>query len=156
MNYQIRGLDPHRFEYLWGLDDARLVAHRARRIRVDAEPGFPDRISLRDAPAGASVLLVNYEHLAVHSPYRASHAVYILEGCTDQFCRVGEVPPCVRDRALSVRAFDHDAMMVTAELVEGSSLDPCLREMLGSCTVSHVDVHFAKPGCFAARATRVR
>lgn len=67
MNFQICRLDPRRLEHLWGPDDARLAAYLARRMQVDAEPGFPDRISLRDAPSGANVLLVNHEHLAVHS-----------------------------------------------------------------------------------------
>ena len=53
MSYLIRGLDPSNFSHLWQLDDAELADHRAVRIVVDEEPGFPDRISLRDAPVGA-------------------------------------------------------------------------------------------------------
>ncbi|NGX16579.1 DUF1203 domain-containing protein [Wenzhouxiangella sp. XN24] len=156
MDYKIEGLDPRRFEYLWGRDDAGLAAHRARRLRVDSEPGFPDRISLRDAPLNASIILVNYEHMAVHSPYRSSHAIFVLEGCVERFSRVGEIPPCLLGRSLSVRAFDHEAMMVTAELVEGPSLDSCLKDIFRSKHVSHVDIHFAAAGCFFARATGVR
>ena len=42
--------------------------------------GFPDRIELRDAEPGERLILVNYVHQPADTPYRASHAVFVLEG----------------------------------------------------------------------------
>ena len=60
MNYTVRGLSPDPFIPLYGLSDAELVTHRARRVVVDG-PGFPERVELRDAEPGgyrfSSILL---------------------------------------------------------------------------------------------------
>ena len=79
MDYRITGLFPEEFAHLAALDDATLARHRAVRRICDSQPGFPCRVSLEDAAPGERVLLVNYEHLPVESPYRASHAIYVRE-----------------------------------------------------------------------------
>ena len=50
---------------------------------MDATPGYPDRIEMRDCVAGETVLLVNYEHLPVASPYRSAHAIFVREGARE-------------------------------------------------------------------------
>ena len=84
MDFRITGLDAGRFSHLFGLSDAELARHRALRQTCDEKPGFPCRVSLEDAEPGESVLLVNFEHLPVDSPYRASHAIYVRESDTDR------------------------------------------------------------------------
>ena len=51
-----------------------------RRIADNRTPGYPCRISLTDAREGDELLLVNYEHHPVHSPYRMSYAIYVRKG----------------------------------------------------------------------------
>jgi hypothetical protein len=87
MDYRITGLDPREFVHLVPLDDAALARARALRRVCDSRPGFPCRVSLEDARPGERVLLVNYEHLPVDSPYRASHAIYVREGATSPSTR---------------------------------------------------------------------
>ena len=60
MDFVIRGLDPAPFAPLFDLDDAALAARQAKRVTVASFPGYPDRISLDDAPVGEQVLLVNH------------------------------------------------------------------------------------------------
>ena len=79
MDFRITGLHPAEFSHLVPLDDAALTRHRAVRRVCDSQPGFPCRVTLEDAVPGERVLLVNYEHLPVDSPYRASHAIYVRE-----------------------------------------------------------------------------
>src|SRR5687768_6458541 len=110
MNFTVQGLSPEPFVPLYGLDDAELAERRARRVVVDGN-GFPERIELRDAQAGETLLLVNFEHQSADTPYRSSHAVYVREGATESrsFNRLPEV---MRRRLLSLRGFSAEGMMV--------------------------------------------
>ncbi|GAB2510632.1 DUF1203 domain-containing protein [Lysobacter humi (ex Lee et al. 2017)] len=154
MAYRIRGLDPAPFRHLYGLDDAALATHGARRVRVDRAPGVPDRIELRDLAPGETALLVNHVHQPAPTPYRASHAVYVREGADAAVEAVDIVPEVLRRRRLSLRAFDAMHMMVDGRLVDGLQLHETLPAMLAATEVAYVHVHFAAHGCYAALAER--
>jgi len=154
MDYRITGLDPREFVHLVPLDDAALARVRAVRRVCDSRPGFPCRVSLEDARPGERVLLVNYEHLPVDSPYRASHAIYVREGATRPFDAVNELPEALATRLLSLRAIDAKGHIVDADLAEGDAIEPLIRRLLGNDQVAYVHAHFARRGCFAARIDR--
>ena len=78
MTFRIRGLDAGQFSYLFALSDAELAAQGAMRKTADGPS--PCRVSLTDATPGDEVILVNYEHHAVESPYRMRFAIYVREG----------------------------------------------------------------------------
>jgi hypothetical protein len=154
MPFRITGLAPDRYAHLFGLDDAALATHGARRVTADAVPGFPDRIALRDAAVGETLLLVNHVHHDVATPYRASHAIFVREGETARFDAVGEVPEVLRRRIVSLRGFDAAGMMRDADLAEGDAIAPALDRLFADPDVDYVHIHFAKRGCFAALARR--
>jgi hypothetical protein len=64
------------------------------------------------------------------------------------------VPALFRSRLLSVRAFDSKGMMQTADVVPGTAIENAIEEMFGNTAVEYLHVHYAKPGCFAARVDR--
>ncbi len=76
MTYRIQGLDPEYFTPLFGMSDEELSALRAKRLMADAPRGFPCRVSLQDAEAGETLLLLNYCSHAVASPYHTTYAIY--------------------------------------------------------------------------------
>lgn len=156
MPFQIHPLPRRRFEPLFALSDAELAARGALRVRATSKPGFPCRISLADAEPGEEVILAHYEHQSANSPFRASHAVYLRPGAAEASLLPGEVPAMLRSRILSLRGFDTAGMLVTADLAEGGALEAPLQAMLDEPSVAYVHLHFAKPGCFAARVDRVR
>jgi hypothetical protein len=155
VDYKIIGLSPDPFLSLYGLSDAALADSNAKRYRADKRPGFPDRIEIRDAEPGESVLLVNYAHQPASTPYRASHAVFVREGAVRAATFVNEVPESLQVRPLSVRAFDAGHWMVDAELCDGRDLDRVLRRFLGDGRVDYLQVHFATRGCYAARVEKI-
>ena len=106
MTYRITGLDPEPFSSLYGLFDKALEARGARRMIADAKPGFLDRVALRDAEPGEAVILLNHEHQPAATPFRASHAIFVIEGETTRFDKIGELPPAMATRTMSLRAFD--------------------------------------------------
>lgn len=154
MSFRITGLDPAPFQPLFHLPDEALRARGVKRVIADASGGFPDRIALRDAQPGEALLLLNHEHQPADTPYRASHAIYVLEGETERYDAVDAVPELWRQRLLSVRAFDAKGWMRDADVVEGAAVEPVLERLLANHKVAYLQVHYAKPGCYAARVER--
>ncbi len=154
MSFRITGLLVEPFRPLFGLSDEALAAHGAKRYVADKAPGFPDRISLTDLAPGERVLLVNFEHQSGDTPYRARHAIFVREGEGQRFDKVNEVPPAMRSRTLSLRAFAADHMMVDADLVEGNEVEGLIEKLLANPEVAYVQAHWAKHGCYAARIDR--
>lgn len=155
MGFQISPLDANEFSHLQGLDDASLAIHGARRVAVDKHPGFPCRLSLKDAAVGETVLLVNYEHLRVETPYRSSHAIFISEHAVSSPPFRNQVPEQLRLRLLSIRAFDAAGMMVDADVVHGKDCEPVILKLLDNPLVDFLHIHNAKPGCYAARVDKI-
>lgn len=154
MNFRITGLPLSQFAPLFSLSDEALAARDAIRVVSDGRSGYPCRVSLQDAQTGESLILLNYEHLAVASPYRSRHAIYVREAATEAGLDVNEVPALFRSRLLSLRAFDDKGMMKDATVAPGTALENVIEEMFANTAVEYVHAHYAKPGCYAARVDR--
>jgi hypothetical protein len=154
VSYVITGVSPAPFAHLYGLPDAVLAKHGAIRMRADAKPGFPCRITLEDVEPGEDVLLINHEHLPVDTPFRSYHAIFVREGAGEVARFVDAVPEQLRIRLLSVRAFDAKGMMTDADVIDGNALAPLIARMFADPAVAYLHVHNAKRGCFAARVDR--
>lgn len=154
MPFLIHALEPDRFQSLFSMSDDELQQHHARRVAVEANPGTPCRVSLRDAEVGEEVVLVHYEHQSADSPFRSSHAIYVRNNVAQCFLDEDEVPALFRHRLMSVRAFSKDHIMINADAVEGTHLELILKRFLDDQDVDYIHLHYAKPGCFAARVER--
>jgi hypothetical protein len=117
-------------------------------------PGYPCRVSLQDAEPGEEVLLVHYEHQSAATPFRASHAVYVRVKAVQAHLAVDETPEMLTSRILSLRAFDRHGMMLAADLADGKALASKICEMFNDEDTTYLHIHFAKPGCYAARVDR--
>jgi hypothetical protein len=153
MTFRILGLPAQSFTELFTLSDDALAARGAVRRVADAKPFYPCRVSLTDAEPGDPVYLVHFEHHPVASPYRASHAIYVRPGET-AYDAVDQVPEMLRTRLLSVRAFDAHGMMTGADVVDGHALEAAITQLFTEPRASYLHIHFAKPGCYAARVER--
>jgi hypothetical protein len=80
MSFRITGLPAETSSSLFALPDHELAARGAIRRITDDRPVYPCRVSLTDAGPGQEVILVHFEHHAVATPYRASHAIYVRPG----------------------------------------------------------------------------
>ena len=110
-------------------------------------------ISLTDSRPGDELLLVNYEHHPVSSPYRMRFALYVRKG-EETYDAINEVPEQLRIRMLAVRAFDTAAMMVGWELVDGRDLEGAIERLFADPRAAYLHAHYAAPGCYAARIDR--
>lgn len=154
MNFRISGLPVAPFVPLFGLADEALAARGIVRRVADRRPGFPCRVSLRDADIGESLLLMNYEHQGANSPYRSSHAIFVREYAVEAKPAVNEIPEVLQTRLLSVRGFDDAGMLIEADVLEGSKLRTAIEGFFADARIRYLHLHNAKPGCYAARVDR--
>ena len=154
MHFRIRGLPAEQFAPLFTLSDQELAQQSAvRRIADERNPGYPCRVSLTDSQAGDELILANYEHHSVDSPYRMRFAIYVRQG-EETYDGVDQVPEQLRKRMLAVRAFDADAMMIGHELIAGEKIEDAITRFFVDPRAAYLHVHFASPGCYAARIDR--
>ncbi len=154
MGFQISALNVDQFSHLFGQDQERLAKQGVQRIVVDNNPGFPCRVSLRDAEVGEIVLLMNYEHQPKQTPFRSSHAIFVREWAGQAILGRNEVPQMFRHRLLSVRAFDASGMMIDADVIDGEHLESIIEHMLANDSADYLHIHNAKLGCYAALVER--
>ena len=126
MSFRITGLPAERFAHLFALSDQELAAQGAVRRTADGRmPGYPCRVSLTDSREGDTT-----------------------------YDAIDAVPEQLRTRMLAVRAFDVDAMMTGCELVDGRELEAAIARQFANSKAAYLHVHFAAPGCYAARVER--
>jgi len=154
MPFKISALSNERFSALRKMSPDQLEQNGVRKLTADACPGYPCRVSLQDAAIGESLYLLNYVHHDEATPYRASHAILVREEAQQAKPATGEVPDVLAVRVISVRAFDSAHDMIDADIVAGSELAAGIAAMLDNDDVDYLHLHYAKPGCFAARVDR--
>ena len=152
--FRLLGLDPAPFGSLFELPEQELRRRGIRRVRADADAGFPCRVSLVDASQGEELLLLPYRHHDVASPYQAAGPIYVRRGALAAELAPGELPEYVTRRLMSLRAYDRDAMMVRAEVLEGAQVGARLHEWFADEALAYVHLHNARPGCYACVAVR--
>ncbi len=154
MDYRVIGLSPEPFQHLFGLSDDELASHGVKRYLVDTKPGYPDRIEMRDAEPGQTVLLLNHLCQPADTPYRASHAIFVREGAVQTFDVINQIPDVMRIRLLSLRAYSKGGMMLDADVVEGSHAETVILRFFADPDVSYIHAHNAKRGCYSGRIDR--
>ena len=153
-DFQFKALSSENFSDLFSMNDAELESHGARRVNVDSHPGYPCRVSLMDAPVGERVILTTFQHHDVTSPYQSAGPIFVRENAKTAKPVVNEIPVMFRHRLLSVRAYDMDAMMKSARVVEGTVLEATIRDFFAKESISYLQIHNAGPGCFNCTVQR--
>jgi len=154
MNFQVMGLSPEPFRHLYALKDQDLALRGVKRYIADKKPGFPDRIEMRDAEIGEKLLLLNHVCQPAATPYRATHAIFVIEGAENTYQRVNEIPDVMRIRLLSLRAYDAVGMMLDGDVVDGSDVESMIVRFFSSRNVAYIHAHNAKRGCYSGRIDR--
>jgi hypothetical protein len=146
--FQLRPIDPveaDRLREAWA--DSRVYV-------ADERPGFPCRQCLRDAEIGEALLLVSYDPFTADSPYRAASPIFLHREPCSPPSDLQELPEQLTVRQLSARAFDAEASMIDAAIVQGDQLAATLARMFADGACDHVHVHYATRGCWAVRVDR--
>jgi hypothetical protein len=154
-SFIVSGLPIERFEPLFGLSDAALAERGALRITAGDGGRYPCRVTLEDAPAGQSLLLVNFEHQPAATPYRSNYAIFVSEAARrTRRMAPGELPPVLRGRPIALRAYDAAGMLLGAELALADDVAEKARAQFEDPAVAYLHAHNAAYGCYAARIDR--
>ncbi len=153
IDFQLQGLNAADFSALFELNTAALhERHIQRRIVVEAHDA-PCRVSLLDAEPGEEVLLLPFAHHKLATPYRSSGPIFVRRGATTAALAPNEVPDSLRRRLLALRAYDAAGWMLGCDLTQGDQLEALLARLLKLDGCAFVNIHYARAGCYAARAT---
>lgn len=153
--FRISALPLEPFLPFFALTDDELLARGARRCVADSKPGYPCRVSLRDAEVGEKVILLAHMYHPVDGPYQAIGPIYVRESAQPAQLAVGEVPEVVHGRLLSLRAYNAKGLMRAAEVFEGHELEEQIQRLFADEKVTYLHVHNARPGCYSCRVDRV-
>src|SRR5262249_39010186 len=153
-SFQFIAADASQFASLFDLSDDALAKLGARRMTVDANPGFPCRVSLAEAEVGETVLLLPFVHHDVTSPYRASGPIFVRKAVDTARLGRGEIPAMLRHRLLSVRAYDADAILRAADVLPGAELDLAIERFFADERIAYLHIHNARPGCYNCAVVR--
>lgn len=154
-NFIIKSLEKSLFSEYFNLNDQQLEKFNAKWLIADSKPGFPCRVSLKEAEIGERILLIPYKYHDVNSPYKASGPIFIREDAVEAKLNINEIPEILTKRLLSVRAYSEDSLMIHAETIFGSDLEKIIYNMLTDAHVKYLQVHNANPGCFNCTVYRV-
>jgi hypothetical protein len=134
-------------------DDARRLAlQRGAAVTPAGDDGpYPVRCCLHDADADEGVVLLSAQPATAASPYAAPGPIYLHRDPCQGYRADGEVPEILRERLLSLRAFDAAHMMTGTEVVQGAQIRPAAERLLAIENTAYLHVHFAGAGCFACR-----
>lgn len=127
----------------------------AVRLVVSEGMGAPCRRCLLDASPGEEVNLIAYDPFPSNSvtPYRGNGPIFVHTHDCPVF-KGTIIPEMQLRRLLSLRAYNEKHMMISAEVIEGSQLQTISSAILADESASYINVHNAKPGCFAFRIER--
>jgi hypothetical protein len=154
-NFKLVALDRAQFDDYFNLSETKLVEKGIRKMIVDEYPGFPCRVSLADAEIGEEVILLNYEHYSVNSPYKAGGPIFVRKIAQTATPEINEIPKMFNHRLLSIRGFDKEATMIFADVITGANLKEKLNLILDNKVIEYLHIHNAKPGCFNCSVERV-
>jgi len=154
-NFRLVAFDKSQFEEYFNLGETELAERGIIKMIVDEFPGFPCRVSLADAEIGEEVILLNFEHHNVNSPYKTSGPIFVRKTAQTTMIEVNEIPKMFNHRLLSIRGFNKNATMIFADVTQGDNLREKLNNILDNKTIEYLHIHNAKPGCYNCLVVRV-
>lgn len=156
MSFRITGQPPAPFRRFYGMSDAELNARNVRRHIADRLSGFPDRIELRDAKPGETVLFLNHMHQPEQTSCRSSHAIFVRKGAEAQYDEINIIPDSLRIRLVALRTFDIGHDMIEAEIAESTQLKFLIKQFFDRPETAYLHARYATHGRYAVRIDRVQ
>ncbi|SEF92847.1 DUF1203 domain-containing protein [Vibrio hangzhouensis] len=147
-DFIIKAIEKNFFAGHMELSEEKLKELNAKWVIADTKPGYPCRVSLKEAEVGERVLLVPFKYHDVLSPYQALGPIFVREKAAMAELEVNEIPEILTERLLSVRAYNKDNCMIHGETIKGAELERCVRQQFLNGEVIYLQVHNANPGCF--------
>ncbi|MFL1896000.1 DUF1203 domain-containing protein [Aquimarina sp. 2-A2] len=144
------------YEHFFKLTEDELSASGMVKITVDNKPGYPCRVSLKDAEIGEEVLLLTYQHHKTKTPYQSSGPIFVRKNVKTAQLKTNEIPMMLFHRLLSLRVYDVKGMMIAAKTVDGKHLKKEIDLIFENETANYIHIHNSSPGCYNCQVNRVQ
>ncbi len=154
-NFLIHALNHDDFNHLFSFSDKQLQRINAKKIIVNEHPGYPCRVSLKDALVGETIIALTFTHHDVNSPYRSSGPIFVRNHCLTSNLAINEIPDVLNNRLLSLRAYNKKFLMIDALITKGQDVKVSINQLFSDSMVEYIHIHNAKPGCYSCRVERV-
>jgi hypothetical protein len=137
-----------RFRQTGGDDAGNSLHHKI------ADHPAPCRHCLAEAQIGTPLLLGSYHFGKLHGVYWTPSPIFLHAEPCDRFEQADTVPEIVRNRLVSVRAYDADDMCIydLGDVCDGTEVERLLERALADRRTDYVNIDTARPGCFLGRA----
>lgn len=145
----------NKYNHLFNLTEEELIAKGAVIMIVDKKPGFPCRITLKDAEIGEEIVLFPFQHHKTNSPYQSSGPVFMRKNAKKVELEINEIPEMLFKRLQSLRVYDKNGMMIDAKTLEGKEIRKEIESIFGNEKTSYIQIHNANPGCYNCQVNRV-
>ncbi|NNL16424.1 MAG: DUF1203 domain-containing protein [Flavobacteriaceae bacterium] len=155
MNFRIQALNNQEFEPLFELSDVELEKLGIKRMIVDENPGYPCRVSLKDANIGEEVILVPYDFHKTNSPYQSRGPIFVRKGIVTKVFKKNEIPIMLNHRLLSYRGYDKDGFMKEVVTEKGIHTRGVIETIFKNPEIEYIHIHNASPGCYNCEVRRV-
>ncbi|MBL4643488.1 MAG: DUF1203 domain-containing protein [Flavobacteriaceae bacterium] len=154
INFKISAI-ANTYNPLFELTSEELSEKNMVKMLVDANPGFPCRVSLEDAEIGEKVLLLPLEYHKTTSPYKASGPVFIRKNAVKVDLAVNEIPAMLYKRQQTLRVYNTNGMMIAAKSPSADALRNEIETLLKNPKASYIQVHNTNPGCYNCQINRI-
>ena len=153
-NFQITAIKSTQIADFFNMEPQALAKLGAVKMKVDSNPGFPCRVSLKDAAVGEEVILLPFQHHQTTSPYQATGPIFVRKKAATATLKVNEIPSFLNHRFLSLRGYDKHGMMIDAQTTEGRSLETAIARLLSNPAIEYLQIHNASYGCYMCQVNR--
>lgn len=154
VNYKIVGIE-NEYNHLFKLSDEELFSKGIIKKRADSKPGYPCRVSLEDAEVGEEVMLFQFIHHNINSPYASSGPIYVRKNAKKVNLKINEIPEMLYQRKQSLRAYSKKGMMVAAINVEKENIKKQIEIFFDNTEISYIQIHNANPGCYNCQVNKI-
>lgn len=154
VNYKIEGIE-NKYNHLFKLSDEELFSKGIVKMIVDNKPGYPCRVSLKDAEIGEEVMLFQFKHHNTNSPYASSGPIYVRKNAKKANLKINEIPEMLYERKQSLRAYSKNGMMISAINVEKENIKKQIDFFFDNTEISYIQIHNANPGCYNCQVNKI-
>ena len=119
-----------------------------------ADRGAPCRHCLHDAAPGDELILTGHSPFDQRGPYKEVGPIFLHAAGCPAYASPTVIPPVVRRRLVTIRAYDESQSIVDADVVDGADAESLIERLFADTRTRYLHARTARFGCFLCRIER--
>jgi hypothetical protein len=125
-----------------------------QKIVVDQSPGYPCRLSLKDAKVGEEVYLFSHRPFEGQNPYCEIGPVFVHAEATQARLAPNEIPDAIKCRPVIVRSYSADETLLSGDPADRENVEQVIEQCLDRDGVDFLHIRAALTGCYLCKVER--